>query len=817
MFKNYFITACRNFWRNKIFSLIHILGLSIGISAALVIFLVVYYEFSFDRFEQDKDRIYHVILDASFNGEPGHSAAVPAPLGNAIQNEVTGIEQTVPVFQFPGDATAKVSVIQISSDNPVAYKKQKEIVFVDKQYFRLLNYKWIVGSPESSAQNPFNVVLTENRAHQYFPSLPLNAIVGKQITYNDDIRTTVSGIVKDLNENTAFSATDFISISTILHTNLKDQLMMTVWNDWMAYSQLYVKTLKGISREGIELQIKKLFKKYNKDGNNGNLNTTTFRLQPLAEMHFDSNYPSVGKRIANKQTLYGLVALASFLLLLGCINFINLSSAQASQRAKEIGIRKTMGSSKTQLIEQFLGETFFITAIATLVSLLLTPLLLKLFADFTPQGLRLDLLHQPWLILFLLVLTFLVSFLAGLYPALVISGYNPVSALKNQAFVSSSGSRSAWLRKTLTVSQFVIAQFFVICSLLVSKQIDYSLNKDLGFQKDAILTFETPFDTVAIHGTKLLNEINAMPQIALASTGFFSPADAGAAYTNIQYKGKPDLKANVQLRWGDSNYLKLYQIKILAGRNVQHIDSFQEFLINETYAKLLGFQHPKDALNKQLSFNGKNLPIVGVMRDFHAESLHAAIGPIAFAGGRGSIFHIRLWPKDQEGKLWQTAIGKIQKAYKKIYPEADFKYAFLDETIANFYENEQRMSRLLLWATGLMIFISCLGLLGLVIFTTNRRTKEIGVRKILGASVASIVSILSKDFVKLVLIAFLIAVPAAWWSAYKWLEGYAYRTSISWWLFALTALLILLFALVTLSIQTIRAAIANPVKSLRTE
>ncbi len=308
-----------------------------------------------------------------------------------------------------------------------------------------------------------------------------------------------------------------------------------------------------------------------------------------------------------------------------------------------------------------------------------------------------------------------------------------------------------------------------------------------------------------------------MPQIALASTGFFSPADAGAAYTNIQYKGKPDLKANVQLRWGDSNYLKLYQIKILVGRNVQHIDSFQEFLINETYAKLLGFHHPQDALDKQLSFNGKNLPIVGVMRDFHAESMHAAIGPIAFAGGRGSIFHIRLLPKDPEGKLWQTAISKIQKAYKKIYPEADFNYAFLDETIANLYENEQKMSRLLVWATGLMIFISCLGLLGLVIYTTNRRTKEIGVRKILGASVANIVSILSKDFVKLVLIAFLIAAPAAWWSAYKWLEGYAYRTSISWWIFVLTALMILLFALVTLSIQTIRAAIANPVKSLRTE
>ena len=293
-----------------------------------------------------------------------------------------------------------------------------------------------------------------------------------------------------------------------------------------------------------------------------------FHLQPLSDLHFNSKYPAVGGRIADKSTLYGLLAIAAFLLLLGCINFINLTTAQASQRAKEIGIRKTMGSSRKNLVFQFLSETLFITFIATVFSILIAPVLLKMFANFIPEGLHFDLIQHPSMIIFLVLLTGIVSFLSGLYPAMILSGFKPVLVLKNQVISNSSQTRHAWVRKTLTVSQFVIAQFFVIATLMVTKQINFSINSDLGFTTNGIITFDTPRDTIATHNQQLLNDIKAIPEVQIASSGFFSPADQGVAYTNISYAPKKDLKANIQIRWGDPNYLKVYQVKLLAGRDV---------------------------------------------------------------------------------------------------------------------------------------------------------------------------------------------------------------------------------------------------------
>ena len=343
----------------------------------------------------------------------------------------------------------------------------------------------------------------------------------------------------------------------------------------------------------------------------------------------------------------------------------------------------------------------------------------------------------------------------------------------------------------------------------------------MGFRKDAIISFDVPRqDTVASHRAVLLNEINAIPGVKMASRAFLTPADEGAAFTNISYAGAAnDNKQNVQLRWGDTNYLKLFNIKILAGRNVQQSDTIKEFLINETYAKSLGFKHPEDALGKQLDYNDKKLPVVGVMHDFNEQSFHSEVGPLVFAGcaDRSYFFHILLQPQNTAGTSWSNTIAQIQRAYHQLYPDDDFSYKFLDDTIAKFYEAEQHTASLLSWATGLSVLISCLGLVGLVMYTINTRTKEIGIRKILGATVTNIISILSKDFVQLVLIAFVIATPVAWWATHQWLEDFAYRTSVNWWVFALCGVAMLLIALVTLSVQTIKAAIANPVKSLRTE
>jgi putative ABC transport system permease protein len=817
MLRNYFVTAFRSFWRNKAFTAINVLGLSIGISAALVIFLIVYYEFSYDRFEQEKERIYRVVLDAKFNGNEGHSAAVPAPLSNAIEHEVTGVELTVPIMQFQGDGTAKVSIRRKNENNSVVFKKQADIVFANPQYFSLLPYQWITGSPKLSMEQPFSVVLTESRAKMYFPSLPANEIIGKQINYNDDVTATITGIVKDLNETTTFNAVEFISYSTIAQTHLQNQFMMNVWNDWMAYSQLYIKLAHGTSALKTESLLKALLNKYNKDANKDEANTMSFHLQPLSDVHFNSLYAGFGERIASKSTLYSLLVIAGFLLVLGCINFINLTTANAAQRAKEIGIRKTMGSSRKQLVIQFLGETFLLTTLAAIVSFCLTPFLLKLFAEFIPQGVQFAPMQQLYIFLFMAVLISVVSFLAGLYPALILSGYQPVMVLKAQSFISPNETRHAWIRKALTVSQFVIAQFFVIATFMVSKQIEYSLNSDLGFDKDGIITFNLPRDTVSSHRQQLLNAINAIPEVEVASTGFFSPADEGAAFTNISYAPKPEVKDPVQIRWGDPNYLNVYKIKLLAGRNVGPSDSIKEFIVNDKYAKLLGFQHPEDAIGKLLNFNNKQVPIVGVMQDFHDQSMRAPIMSLVLGGNNGDVFHVRLKPNLPASSNWLHAINKIQKAYKQIYPEEEFEYQFFDETIASMYASERHTAQLLSWATGLAILISCLGLLGLVMFTINTRTKEIGIRKILGATVAHIVSILSKGFVQLVLIAFVIAAPLAWWATYKWLQDFAYRTEMSWWVFVVSGSAMVVVALLTLSIHTVKAAMSNPVKNLRTE
>ncbi|HEY0612911.1 MAG TPA: ABC transporter permease [Chitinophaga sp.] len=821
MVKNYFRTAFRVYTRNKVFTAINVLGLSVGISAALIIFLIVQFEYSYDKAETDANRIFRVVMDFKFSGNDGYSAAVPAPLSTAVQREVPGIEAVVPVMQFQGDGSAKVSVKRDGISQATVFKKQFKIVFTNPQYFSLLPFQWIAGAPQPSLKDPFQVVLTESRARQYFPSTALGEVIGKQIQYNDDFSVTVTGIVKDLDARTSFEGLEFVSFATIAQTHLQGDFMMNVWNDWMAYSQVYVKLAKESAAANTEKQLNVLLNKYNRNATRDDANYMRFHLQPLSDVHFNSSYAGFDQRLAHEPTLRGLLVIAAFLLLLACINFINLSTANASHRAKEIGVRKTMGGSRQQLIFQFLGETFLLTLLASVISFFLAPLLLGFFADYTPPGLAFRPLHQPYIFVFLLGLSLLVSFLSGLYPAFILSGYKPVNVLKDQMGMGSNATRHAWIRKTLTVSQFVIAQFFVIATVMVSKQINYALNTNIGFRKDAVLSFGTPNrDTVFSRRTALLNEISALPGVQLVSRGFMAPAAEGASFTNISYAGMPeDNKEMVQLRWGDTNYLKLFNIKLLAGRNIEQSDTIKEFLVNETYARHMGFQSPEDVVGKQLDFNNKKMPIVGVMHDFHSQSLRGKVGPLVFAGfsQQSYMFHVLLRPQQAGAASWSKTIAAIQQAYNRRYPNEDFTYKFLDDTIAQFYQAEQRTAGLLRWATGLCVLISCLGLLGLVMYTINTRTKEIGVRKILGATVMSIVSLLSRDFVRLVLIAFIIAAPVAWWAADKWLQGFAYRTAMSWWVFALCGLSMVLIALGTLGIQTIRAAVADPVKSLRRE
>lgn len=815
MLKTYFLVAYRNFIRNKIFSLINVLGLSIGISSALVIFLIVHYDFSFDKFEKDSNRIYRVVTTMTFSGTPMHFSGVASPLAGTVSKEVSGIEETIGFHQFNGNA--KVNIRRKDGEKPFQINHQEDIIFADKSYFNMVPYQWLVGSPEVSLSEPFKVVLSDARAKTYFPSLPFSEMIGKQIVYDDSVVTTVSGIVKSQTANTDFIFKEFISQSTIPSSGLKNHYTWTEWGYVNSGTQLYIKLKPAVSVKNIESQLQSILKKNDKGTSFENNTTTTYKLQPFDDIHFNSDYGVYSDHIAHKPTLYGLLAVASFLLLLGCINFINLTTAQASQRAKEIGVRKTMGSSTRELMTQFLTETFFITLISMVISILITPLLLKVFADFIPKDLHFDLLQQPGLIGYLLLITVLVTILAGFYPAFILSKFKPILVLKNQAYSGTANSRKAWLRKGLTISQFLIAQFFCMATIITVKQINYLVNKDMGFKKDAIIGIGTPYFWDKPDGRRFLltEDIKKLPGVELVSLGNDAPSASGWSANNMKFvDGKKEVQTDVRMKSGDTNYLKLYHIHILAGRNVEESDTSKEFLVNETYLHILGFHKPAEILNKQV--NG--LPVVGVMADFNQQSLHSLVMPLAFSSENKYSFriHVALKPQQTTGS-WKSTIAAIQKSFKGYFPEEDFNYEFVDESIAKFYKSEQDISHLLQWSTALAIFISCMGLLGLVMYTTNLRVKEIGIRKVLGASIGNIVGILSKDFVRLVLIASLIATPLSWWAMSKWLENFAYKTSINWWLFALSTLFMMGIALVILSIQTIRAASANPVESLRSE
>ena len=805
MIKSYFITAIRNLRKNKISSLINISGLAIGISSALVIYLLVRYDFSFDKFHKDGKSIYRVVSSTIMPGlaeDIYYRSDVPSPMGNALRDETTGLDK-VSSFTMWGNST-KVSVPGQSAIS--VFKKQKDIIYADENYFNLFNYKWLAGSPGTSLRQPNQVVLSESNANLYFPGSSPIETIGREIIFNDTIHTYVSGIVEDLKQNSDFTFKTFISnVSLDSKTNSSDN------NDLS--SQLFIKLAPGSTTVQIQTQVTALFKKYHPDL--GTKVISTYELQPLSDIHFNNKYSAFGNHLAHKPTMYGLLAVAAFLLLLACINFINLTTAQASQRAKEIGIRKTIGSSKKQLIVQFLSETFLLTLIATIISIAISPLLLKAFSAFIPEGLEFNPAPQPDIILFLLLLTVAVSILSGFYPALILSGYRPVLVLKNQSFSSAGKSRNLWVRKTLTISQFVIAQVFIIATILVSRQISYTLNKDLGFKKDAIIYFEAnPDDTVRNRVTVLKNKLKAMPAIKTVSLSD-DPITTSLTSALIMHYDKTKLSTMVQVKMVDSNFIKLYGLKLLAGNNLQQSDTIKEYIINETYAHILGFRDPQQAVGKFI----EGAPIAGVVSDFHQQSLHQKIQPLALASASQDeyVFNIALQQNGAEGGDWKNTIHQIKKAFKEVYPEDDFQYAFIDEHIEKYYRSEQNISRLLIWSTAMSVFISCFGLLGLVIFISNQRTKEIGVRKVLGASVAQIISLLSKDFLKLIAIAFIISLPPAWYGANKWLANFAYRIELNSWIFIAGGLIMLSIAFLILGIKTFSAASANPVKSLRTE
>jgi putative ABC transport system permease protein len=547
--------------------------------------------------------------------------------------------------------------------------------------------------------------------------------------------------------------------------------------------------------------------------------TNTFAAQPLADIHFNSETGifDFSRSATHLPTMITLIFVAILLLVIAAINFVNLETAQAIKRAKEVGVRKVLGSSQSRLVAQFLCEGLLLTLIAIIVALPLTEIGLNSFKEFVPEGVTLNFLD---IIPFLAGSILFIGILASAYPAFVLSSFRPVQALKNQTSMSSSQSGTAFLRKALIVFQFSFAQILIISTLVVGWQIRFLLNKDLGFKKDAVIYFNTPWYEDFSKKEVLANEISRIPEISEISMSNDPPSSNGWSSQSVKVNnGSEEVSVNAYRKFGDTQYLKFYNIELLAGRNLMASDTVKEYLINETMMKTIGFANPEEALDKIIIQGKKKFPIVGVVKDFHTRSLHDAIDPVMMANEQKnfSCFNIRFQTTNQSGDKLKAGLDKIEMAWKKVYPEVPFEHQFLDDTIKNYYKTEQRTSKLAKTAMGLAIFISCLGLFGLVSFTASQRTKEIGIRKVLGASVQQIVMLLSIDFILLVVLAFVIALPVALYASNQWLSSFPYRTDLPIWMFVVTGLAALLIAFITVSLQTVRAATVNPVESLRNE
>lgn len=808
MFRNYFKTSLRSLTKNKVSALINLVGLSLGVTACLVIYLITSYELSYDTFHPDRERIYRLVGTEKYNlrAEVRPAGFVPNAVPAGIRQEVAGLGTVAAFHNIESEV-----LIPNGSEKPKKFEHRNhsvdhaEIIVADPQYFDIFRYQWLAGDPKTALREPFQLVLSEKKARKYFGDLPLEQILGKPVIYLDSIRVNVTGIVKDWSQPTDFTFTDFISMATVRTSQLKRGIDLDQWEDIWSASQAFVKLPEGAKPEQFNdafLQFSR--KHYQKE----------FKfwpgLQPLSDLHFNADFVDNYSRKAHLPTLYGMMGVAVFILLIAAINFINLSTAQSVQRAREVGVRKVLGSSRKSLIGQFLSETTLLTLVAVGIALMLVKPILSGFQSLTPKGLTFDLFSLQTL-LFLGVVAVITALLAGFYPSLVLSSYLPALTLKGQSALT--GGQRGYLRKGLIVFQFTVSLVFIIGTLIVERQLGYIRNKDLGFSTDAIIEVKSG----RAGKTDLLSEkIKSISGVERVAKQWFPPMGMSYMVTKMKYYGKKEIELDVSAKVGDENFIPLYGIRLLAGRNFPKSDSLRELVINATFAKRLGFRKPADALNQFLDHDGKKYPIVGVVDDFHEQSFHAKIDP-AFIGNMPQARNLGVKLSGKSVEEVKATLARIEKQWKIVHPDRKFDYEFLDERIASLYEKEQKTSRLVNTATAVAILISCMGLFGLATFTAEQRTKEISIRKVLGASVAGIVALLSRDFLKLVLIALLLAAPVAWWAMTKWLEDFAYKVDMEWWIFALAGLLAVFIALLTISFQSIRAALTNPVKSLRSE
>jgi putative ABC transport system permease protein len=804
MIKNYLVTSFRNLRRNWNFTVINIIGLSLGIGCCLLIFFTVRYELSYDMHHSHINKLYRLVRYVQQQGEDGYNVGASLPAVDALPNDFPELKDDL-------TCTYGLRDVLVAAGEGADLKKFVEpmysVAFVGPAYFKMMDYKWLRGSVDAALTTPGTVVLTEGQAMKFFGTADP---IGKTIRVDNKMNFAVTGVVADPPATTNFPFTAMLSFAS-----LKDYGAFTSWDDWQSSyggGQIYLRLPESVTQQQFEKRLIGFNKKYLTAEAAA---SESLILQPVKDLHFSTKTQNYSGRSIARGMIWSMVLVGVFILITACINFINLATAQAMRRAKEVGVRKVLGSSRTQLLRQYFSETGIITLFSVLLGLLVAQVALPYVSDtlnIKSEGVLF--ITEPAVLVFLVVLAIITTILAGFYPAMIVSGYQPILALKGK--LRSTGIGQHNLRRGLIVLQFAISQIVLIGTIVAYSQMRFFRTMDIGFNKEQILNLRIP-ERKAGQVETLAAKLESIPGITSMSFSAFTPMSRSNWQTVFQFENQEKfLDFNIVMRPADTAYVRTYGLKMLAGRMYLPADTMREFVVNEAFVAKMGFKTPQEIIGKQMMLGGGSvkLPIVGVVKNFNTYSLHHEIIPCVLTTQRANYTTIGLklganWNKDQ--------IAKIEQAWSATFPDHLFKYTFLDETLDQFYEKESRFFSLFRLLTIIAIFIGCLGLYGVVAYMAETRMKEMGIRKAVGASAASIFGLFSTDFVKLVVVALIVASPVAWYAMDIWLQDFTYRVSVDWWIFVLSGLVAIVTALFSISFQSVRAALMDPVKALRSE
>jgi len=798
MIKNYIKIAYRSMIRNKLFSFINITGLSIGLACCMIIFLFINYELSFDSFHSNSDRIYRVNINTKTPDGGQKESCVPFPFVNAFRNDFPQVKNITQIF-FQDES-------QIEIEKNIFF--QNNIAFTDTAFFNVFDYELIIGKQEGILSEPGNAILTESLSLKLFGRADP---IGKTLSIDRTLQLTVAGILKDPPTNTNLPIEMLISLNTLTEEFVGFDI--NKWGIIHSSNRAYFLLPEKLNILGIISEMDNFDKKYIPEDSENK----EYYFQPLSQVHLDTEYGINNYNyVTGKDTIFILSAIGFLILIIASINFVNLSIAQSIKRSKEVGMRKVIGANRIHIIGQFVGESFLFTLIAFLLSIVITYYVLPFAGDLLGNNASLSIFND-WIILIYLALTFVVvNILTGLYPSIILSKFNPVEAFKNKLIIRKANSFS--FKNGLIVFQFIISQVLILSTIIISYQLFYVKNKDLGFKKDNIITIGLP--DVKIEKKRLFKE-KLLQNSSISKVTLSGGAPISDMFIDTYYNKIPQEthdKFPVQLKPIDEDYLETFGIKILGGSNFKKAvegDTLYEFIANKEALKKIGISNYSNAIGQTIQFSRIKAKIVGVVNNFHTASLQNEINPVLLSN-KFEKFYSEVQIKTNA--LSKTnVINDIKKSWDEVFPEYNMQYTFFDNYLSKLYKVEDNFFNTVRLFAVIAIMISCLGLIGLVSFVTVQKTKEIGIRKTLGASINDIVSIIAREFTKNIIIANLIAWPLAFYLLNKWLEGFAYRIDVEWWMFAFSGVLALLIAFVTISFQSVKAAIANPVNSLKNE